>query len=667
MPNLKRSECARIDFETRSRVDVRKVGAHAYARHHSTIVMSATITWRDRKVLFNPAQNRKQARKLIKEIHASGDQIAAYNWSFEYEVIKWVCTRLYDWPMFKPDRFTCTLAKALRFGLPGKLEVDAEFLGAVPKDKEGHRIMLRLTKPRPARKSENPNHLYFDNDPEKHRRSQLYNMRDVFTERDVDEQCPDFSKRELKIYRLDQKMNVHGVRLDVELCHGALKIMAEYRKELLDDIPKKAWRHFHSIGQREVIKQHLNSKLKKRDWLPNMQADTLNTFLLTCTNGYVRKIVTAYVEAGGSAVAKYATALDMQQEGRLVHNLQFCGASNTGRWAGRGVQMQNIFRPIVDFDERAVSLIQSGNYKKFKNYCKSLKLNTDKTKTATVSDVLKSYMRSMLVADHGCWFSVNDYNAIEARKVFWFSGCKKGTRIFKKGDDPYKHMACVIYGIKMKDVTSQQRFVGKQAILGLGYGMGAPAFVEQCLKFGVVITLGLAYKTVNSYRKEFKEVVDYWHQMERTVKQLLETEVKGRWVECGLVQYMWDGLNIQCKLPSGAILYYHRMKIDDNERLSYYTTPRQGGKAMVPRSIWGGTLFENICQASARELMADAMLKLDAHGFVNQLTVHDEMINRITHPEQHNEVQQLILDTPKWAKGLPIAVEGECIDRYRKV
>ena len=673
MPNLKNSiqlGDARIDFETRSRVDIKVVGTVNYARHPSTIVLTACLHWRGKKYLFNPASNRKEFKKVIQALHDSGDTISAYNWAFEYNIFKYVCQRLYEWPVFKPKRFVCTMAKALRYGLPGKLEEDAAYLKVVPKDAEGHRIMLRLTKPRKPLKAERPDGLYFDQTPEKHHRNQLYCMRDVETESGVYDKTPPLSKRETNIFRLDQRMGLHGVEVDLELCHGVLQAFESYKADLVKQIPKKAWRHFDSITQREKVKDYING-LDKHFYTENMQADNLHKLLRTCTNKKIKNVLNAYVEAQGTTVAKYAKCLDHQNDGRLYFNLQYCGASNTGRWAGRGVQLHNMFRPVVKYDPDAIEVLKSGDYEAIKEYAGSIKLAVGprRGKKPSVSEVIKSYTRSMLVADNGCLMSVNDYAAIEARLVFWYSGCEKGLKLYRDKKDAYKALASVIYDMKVKKIDdgSEERFVGKQGILGLGYGMGGNRFVEQCEGYDVYISTGLAFKTVKAYKQEYKEVPKYWTALENTVKKLFKQNIKGKWVDCGFVSYRREKNYVMCRLPSGAILYYHGMRLRKDDELMYYTTPKQGGKRMIPRKIWGGGLLEHICQATGRELMATAMLKLEAHDFKNQLTVHDELINRIVKEEHHREVQQIILDIPSWASTLPIDIEGEAIDRYRKV
>ena len=123
--SLKNNE-ASIDYETRSQVNLKTVGTVAYARHPSTIVLYACLHWRGKKYLFNPASNRKEIKQLMWDLYHSGDQVFAYNWTFEYNITKYVAARLYDWPQFEPSRWSCTMALALRYGLGGKLEDDAE-------------------------------------------------------------------------------------------------------------------------------------------------------------------------------------------------------------------------------------------------------------------------------------------------------------------------------------------------------------------------------------------------------------------------------------------------------------------------------------------------------------------------------------------------------------
>lgn len=669
MQNLKpKNNNVHIDFETRATVDLLTAGTVRYATDKNTIVLTAAITWQGKNYLFNPASNRKHIRKLIEKIYNSNAQIVAYNWQFEYYIIKYVCTRLYNWPEFPAERFICTMAAALNYGLPGKLASDTEFLHTAPKDTDGHAVMLRLTKPYKPGVKQKANHpdwrLWWDNDPIKHEKNQIYCIQDVWAETELQASIPALSKRENKIFRIDQQINTRGIHVDTKLCKGALKIFDVYKVELLKRIPHKSWKHFNSIGQREIVRQYVLSLSKTID-LPNMQGDTIDRVLRTCTNKTARKVLTAYRQTGSTALAKYQKVLDQQYDGVLYGNLQYCGASGTKRWAGRGVQLHNINRPVVDYDIKTVEIIQSGNYKKLVRHAQTIK--DYKGNIPTVSDILKSYMRSFIVPLKGTYLSVNDYKAVEARLVFWFSNCHKGLKLFRTGGDPYIKQAAIIYDIKEKKVNSfPQRFVGKQNILGCGYGMGPPRFKDQCAEFDVHIGKGLAYKAVNAYRNKYFEVVEYWRELENTIKFLLRHNMQNKWTKCKRVEFMYDGTNILLCMPSGAILYYHKMHLNDGN-LYYYTTPTQGARKMVIRSTWGGTILQNMCECAGRELMADGMIRLEAAEFPVLLTIHDELITGIGHKDCHQEVQACILARNKWCKSFPLEIEGQILNRYRKI
>jgi len=657
-----------IDFETRSQVDLKDVGVSAYAAHKSTHLLCAHIKWKGKQYHFDPSRNRKATKKLINKAIKSGATVNAYNWAFEFHIWNKVCTRLYDWVELELSQIQCTLARGLRYGMCGKLEGDAEFFKGPQKDSEGHRVMLQLTKPRKARKDENPNYVHWFNDQEKLATNARYCKKDVKVESYLQDIYPPLSEREQAIFDIDKRMGVSGLHIDVKLCEGAIKINDANFAAQVQRLPKDTKKYFDRLSQRDRVKQYLNDILPPEEQLENMQAQTLKEAVKLCSVKKAKRVIQCYMEQGGAAVEKYRVALAHQVNGVVQHTIQYCGASNTGRWAGRGIQPQNMNRPLCAYDPKAVKVIQSGSYKaayKFaQKRCKDGKGNHIKL---TVSEFIKSYIRSMIIPPKGKAFSVNDYSAIEARLVFWFCLSDNGIQLYKDGKDAYKHLATAIYDIDFDEVDGDQRFVGKQGVLGLGYGMGADAFVRQCAKFGVSIPTGLAYKSVNAYRKEFKDVPDMWRLLEKTVKYLLLNGIDNVWVEAGKVSYMWDKTNMYCKLPSGTVLTYHKMTINDEDELEYYTTPKQGARKMMKRTIWGGTFLENICQAFARDIMADAMLKLDRAGFACVLTVHDELINVINKLKDHKAVQKIIRKKAKWYKSFPLEIEGEAVERYQKI
>ena len=653
---------ANIDFETRSECDLKLHGNVRYAMHPTTQVLCADIAWRGRHIMFVPGVNRARVLEVIKDIHESGARISAYNWTFEYLLMRFVCPRLYDWPEFAADRFDCSRALALRHGLCGNLEADSGFIGKMRKDDVGKRIMLQLTKPRARRKGEpNDGRTYWFTDAGKYSSTINYCRDDVRAERSVQEFCPPLSKREEAVFRMDQRMNLRGIAVDTAMCRGALQVFESYRNDLKRLVPAKFWKH-HSTLSPQAVRPFLYKHYDVD--LPNMQQDTVTHALAFGVPNKARNLMVAYLESRGQSGNKYNAALRMHMFGRVYFNLQYCGARATGRWSGQNIQLHNMNRPNIPYDDRNIAVLLSGDFKQAAKRAKKIK--TYDGAQATVSDLLKSCMRSMLIPDHNRVFAVNDYSAVEARKVMWYCGCDIGLQQLASGVDQYRWMAGEIYGVPVVDVDDLQRFVGKQSILGAGYGMGASRFQGQCLDYGVALDMGLCGRTINTYRSRYKEVPAMWRKLEVVAKFVIGTK-RGRWKECGRVKYRYRDGNLECRLPNGTILMYHRATIDREGSIRYYTVARVGKALMRERVTWGGTLLENICQASARELMADAMLSLEAEGYPLALTVHDEIINQVRENADNTTIQEIIQSVEPWASTFPSKVEGKLVQRYQKI
>ena len=651
------------DVETRSLCDLKTHGTMRYVTHPSTIVLCFDLTWRGRRFMFNPAKNRKKALKLITEVHESGALFAAYNWTFEWAVMNHVCTRLYGWPEFPPERFTCSRALGLRWGLVGNLAGASGYIGKSRKDLEGNRIMLQLTKPRAARKGEDRDRVHWFDEPEKFERLQEYCRGDVVAEETIEDTCPPLSKFEQRVFRMDQRINTRGIAVDLELARGAESVFADYLEDVKRAVPGKAWaKYFTALTQTQKVRHYIQEDRGVE--MPNMQEDTLLQLLALTRDKKLHRVLDAYLESRGQSINKYRSVIAHEVGGRLYFNLQYCGAPATGRWAGQNTQLQNMNRPTVKYDPRMIRAVQSGSYEKCKRVARKLELvNPDDDREITVADVLKSSMRSVLVPDENRLFSVNDYASIEARMVMVLSDCRTGVRLFETGQDSYKWLAGQIYDVPVEDVNGEQRFVGKQGVLGLGYGMGAPKFQWQCGKYGQYISMGLANKSKNTYRQRFREVPRCWQGLEIAFKKAL-TRKRTQWVEYHLIAYRYHDGNIQCRFPSGTILTYHSPKVARDGTILYHG---KVGMMMMERSIWGGTLLENVCQGLSRDLMAGAMLRLEKRGVVVALTIHDELVCQVKRKANNDDIHDIILDTEKWARPFPIEVEGRILDRYRKI
>jgi DNA polymerase len=268
----------------------------------------------------------------------------------------------------------------------------------------------------------------------------------------------------------------------------------------------------------------------------------------------------------------------------------------------------------------------------------------------------------MIIAapDHRLMFA--DYSAIEARVLAWMAGQKDLVETFAKGGDVYIKMASAIYNVPEDKVTSEQRQVGKMAILGCGYGMGGKRFAEQCAAMGIGVDVEEAKRIVSIYRQENNQIAAYWQSLEAEYLELAREALdQGETI-------------LRYALPSGRSLTYRNPRIVQRETpwgTSQDTveidTLNSITRQWVPQKIWGGLAVENVVQATARDLMAGAMMRLENAGYPVIMSVHDEIICEV--PEGYGSLDEMIeimTSPPAWAKGCPIAAEGKEGPRYRK-
>ncbi len=287
--------------------------------------------------------------------------------------------------------------------------------------------------------------------------------------------------------------------------------------------------------------------------------------------------------------------------------------------------------------------------------------------------VFSSLLRSVIIASPNKVFDAADFSAIEARVVFWLAKHENGLQAFREGRDLYRELATRIFNTSIDKVSSDQRFLGKTAILGCSYQMGWKKFRASCQAYGQEVSDELAQAAVTAYRETHKPVTVLWDMLGRAAIAAVENLGKrftiyrtAWWVKGGI---LW------CQLPSGRRLAYPQPNVrweptewgEKRQVLQYFgvnaTTKRWG-----PEKTYGGKLTENVVQAIARDVMAAAMLRIDAAGWEIVLHAHDEIVGEIpkTSKRTNAEFCALMSEVPEWAEGLPVKVEGWRGERYKK-
>jgi len=645
-----------IDFETRSEVDIKKSGAWVYSLHPSTEILCMAVKQYDSEVyLLKPEELdlNKPSTLTLPSVIRCGTLVEAHNAFFEKAIWQNIMVKRYGWPEIKPEQWRCSASVAAYHALPRSLGGAGKILGlSTIKDDEGKRVMLQLSKPKPRVGGFFEQQEY----PEKFQTLYDYCKSDVEAEYAIANKLGGLPNRELKVWQLDQKINERGVHIDIDAVNKSLKILGEYSEKLEKELDILTEGKITTVGQRARILEWCKERGEELSGLTKADVEQA---LKTVKDAKVKRVLEIRQALSKTSTAKYeAMKNSCAPDGRIRDVLMYHGAS-TGRWSGKLVQFQNLPRGNIKDMATAIKLIKQGS-------ASSIEMLTD-----DVMGFMSSAIRGMVCAPQGKKLLVADFAAIEARVLGWLAGSEKMLNQFRNGEDLYKDMASKIYRVDVKDITAEQRQLGKAAILGAGYGMGAPKFYETCLSWGIKVHEGLAKTAINTYRQTYHHVRQLWYDQEKAAHTAVRT---GNRVECGKTIWFMQDDFLKCQLPSGRCLHYYKpeLKMKQNDwgesmELSYLA--EKMGKAFR-NGTYGGKLVENITQAVARDLMADAMLRIEDEGFNIVLSVHDELVAEV--PQQttlQNPLERfcnLMAATPNWAKDCPVAAEGWEGINYKK-
>lgn len=639
-----------IDFETRSLVGLKQVGAWVYSEHPSTEILCMKYAIDKGPIkLWLPLQPFPEF--LAEEIEF-GNIFEAHNAFFEKAIWQNIGQPRHDFPMVPAVQWQCTAARAAYFALPRALGNCGKALGlSTVKDDDGKKVMMQLAKPNPKTGK------FLDELDNLDKYLQLYQYceTDVASERAISEALPQLPAFEKKVWLLDQIINSRGVPIDRDAVSSALKILEEFQSRLKKEVLEITEGEIKTIGQRSKVIAWCGERGEK---LIGYDKASISEHLKKETHPKVRRLLEIRQALGKTSTAKYeAMKNSCGKDGRIRDVLMYHGAA-TGRWAGKLVQFQNLPKGNIKDMPTAVDCIKLGD----PDLVEMLYGN--------VMNFMSSAIRGMVSAPAGKILIAADFAAIEARVLAWLSGCELMLKQFREGVDLYVDMAAKIYGLEPAQVTSDQRQLGKAAILGAGYGMGKVKFHATCLNGGINVTEELAAAAVNTYRQTYREVPNFWRQTETAAKQAVYGAVSK-------LGWRKSGDFLECILPSGRCLNFYKPTVEnkstdwgDSQVLMFMgdKAGKNGGKSWQRVDTYGGKLVENITQAVARDLMAEAMLRLEAAGYEIILSVHDELIAEVREDSNHSleQFEKLMAQLPSWAAGCPVEAKGWVGKNYKK-
>jgi DNA polymerase len=373
----------------------------------------------------------------------------------------------------------------------------------------------------------------------------------------------------------------------------------------------------------------------------------------------VRKVLDIRQMVGKTSTAKVGRLLDWTcADGRVRNTLQYYGAYRTGRFAGRGPQIQNFPRGTLSEQEveDALRMIRDGD-----TY-----LGID-----DLFDTVSSLLRAFIKAPEGRHFVVADLAGIEARVLPWLAGDEKTLDIFRNGEDIYKFAAAQIYKKDYKDITKEERFTGKVATLSLGYGGGVKAFLSMAKVYGVEMTEEFAEEIKTQWREANPKIVELWRTVGKAAIHAYKNPDRPVTVANGKLRFMFDGDDLMIKLPSSRRLYYPGFEHKWVNKHTGDTMTHMGGTlgGWGELTTYSAKLVENITQAVARDVLAHSMPEIDKAGFEIIFHVHDEIVAEVDDGDEKltaDYLVELMTNGHLWTQGLPLDAEGETMKRYRK-
>jgi DNA polymerase len=543
------------------------------------------------------------------------------------------------------------------------------------KDADGAKVMKKMAKPRKSKVAErkvwdalgveHPSVLWHESE-EMLATVIEYCKQDVLAEEALSSRIADLSAAETELYLLDLKINLRGFQIDrnavkmaLQLVHRESVLMNQELSELTDKAVRKS-------TQRKKVLEWLEANDL---WLPDTTGATLDASLtfLQANPGIVSSGILRVLQIvralGRSSTAKYAGMRrwwDLK-DGRVRGGLLYHGAS-TGRWSGKGIQPHNFPKGVVKGERQDDGSISKLDMARLWASIKRANRADLQARFGGVMESLSTALRGAIVAGVGRKLFVADYASIEARVLLWLAGDEAAVQMFRDNVDIYVDMARSIG-------PHAERALGKVAILGLGYQMGADKFFATCLSWGIPVTEELAEETVKAYRRKYWRVKELWAEVEAAAIEAVRTKKVVKVKNCEFFVY---GSFLYCRLPSGRCLAYAYPEIREKETswgeirtgLTFFGVDSKTHQ-WKRQTSYGGLLVENIVQAISRDIMAAAMLRCEAQGYPVILSVHDELISE-AESGTIDEYIALLTEIPDWADGCPIAAEGWVGIRYRK-
>jgi len=668
-----------VDLETFSSVDLGACGLHKYMESDDFEILLIGYSFDGGPVrVHDCTQPGCWPRDLLNALTDPAVTKTAFNAAFERNAF--ARTLGEEMP---PEQWSDTMIMALEMGLPGSLAGAGAALGLPEdqlKDPIGKSLIQYFSKPcRPTKTNGGRTRNLPQHDPEKWKLFIEYNRQDVVTEMAIRKKLLPLVDSEQALWCLDQRMNDHGVRIDLPMVRKIVDFDTKKRAELAQEAKDLSGL------------DNPNSLAQLKPWLASrgvpvetLRKDDLDTLLGQDLPVDVRRVLEIRKALGKTSTAKYGTMLEATcADGRLRGILQFYGANRSGRWAGRIVQTHNLARNSLPDLDLARQLTAQGDFE------------TLETLFGEPAFVFSELVRTAFIPSLGCRFCVSDFSAIEARVIAWIAGEQWVLDAFRAGKDIYCETASMMYHVPVvkHGVNGELRQKGKIATLACGYQGGVGAM--KAMDSSGSIPEEEMQSIVDHWREANPMIVKLWRDYELAAKAAIkEHTTKRRGIrvpadnldarehmaggpvrpysvrEGVRVEFSYKNGNLLIRLPSGRRLcYYHaRVRQDGWKESITYMGVNQTTKQWQEVETYGGKIVENIVQATARDCLAEAMQRVAAMGYSIVMHVHDEMIVDVPVEDKDAlaRINKAMSDPISWAPGLPLRGDGYETTFYKK-
>ena len=634
-----------MDIESFSDVDLIKCGVYAYADSPAFEILLFAYSFDGGETqIIDLAQGEKFPAEVEEAIFDVSVTKTAYNANFER-----ICLSKHFGRYIPPESWHCSAVQAAMLALPRSLEDVGRVLGLdEQKMKEGKDLIkyfcvpCKPTKANGGRMRNLPCHA-----PEKWELFKTYCKRDVDVEKSIRRKLHNFPipESEMELYRLDQHINDRGVLVDMGLVEQAIAC-ERLHKEI---VTKRA---YELTGL-----ENPNSVAQLKGWLGDMgmEAESLSkkavAEMIAETDGEVEELLRLRLMLAKTSVKKYeAIERSACSDGRVHGMLMFYGANRSGRWSGKNVQLHNLPKNYLPDLELARDLVKQGRFE-------DIELLYDST-----PNVLSELIRTAFIPKQGCRFVVADFSAIEARVLAWLSGEQWRLDVFTSHGKIYEASASSMFHVPMEEITkgSTLRQKGKLAELGLGFGGAAGALISMG-----ALDMGLTEEElpplVAAWRKANPHITQFWWDVDAAAIKAVTEKQK---TKVGKIIFEYKSGILFITLPSGRKLSYvkPRMAVNKFGRDGLTYEGISENKKWSRIETYGPKLVENIVQGTARDLLAEAMLRVEKKGYPIVMHCHDEIIAEV--PEgtgSVDEMCEIMAVQPEWAEGLPLRADGfEC-------